>query len=94
MLHHLPASPNSPTSIQLAILNAGSTIGRTLPVTLADKLGVYNLLIPSILASAVLIFALFGATSTGGVITVAVLFGFSSGACAPQFIISPDRPSR
>ncbi|KAM5539789.1 hypothetical protein V8D89_006602 [Ganoderma adspersum] len=68
------------TTYILAILNAGSTIGRTLPVTLADKLGVYNLLIPSILASAVLIFALFGATSTGGVITVAVLFGFSSGA--------------
>ncbi|PIL29385.1 MFS general substrate transporter [Ganoderma sinense ZZ0214-1] len=82
------------TTYILAILNAGSTIGRTLPVTLADRLGVYNLLIPSILASGVLIFALFGATSTGGVITVAVLFGFSSGACAPQFIISPDRPSR
>ena len=37
---------------------------------------------PSILASAVLIFALFGATSGGGVVAVAVLFGFSSGACA------------
>lgn len=94
MLTNLPASPETPFAAQLAILNAGSTLGRTLPVTLADKLGVYNLLIPSILTSAVLIFALFGATSTGGVITVAVLFGFSSGACAHHFIIYPDRPSR
>ncbi|KAI1790028.1 MFS general substrate transporter [Ganoderma leucocontextum] len=80
MIYNRPAVSDARASIQLAILNAGSTIGRTLPVTFADKLGVYNLLIPSILASAVLIFALFGATSTGGVIVVAVLFGFSSGA--------------
>ncbi|TBU39592.1 MFS general substrate transporter [Dichomitus squalens] len=68
------------TTYILAILNAGSTLGRVLPVALANQLGVYNMLLFSILMSAVLIFALFGATSAGSVITVAVLFGFSSGA--------------
>ncbi|KAI0752945.1 major facilitator superfamily domain-containing protein [Daedaleopsis nitida] len=68
------------TTYILAILNAGSTLGRTLPVMLAPKLGVYNLLLAAVLTSAALIFAIFGATNTPGVIVVAVLFGFSSGA--------------
>lgn len=50
-------------------------------MALADRLGVYNMLLPAILASAVLLFALFGAADTGGVVAVAALFGFSSGAC-------------
>ncbi|KAI0824487.1 MFS general substrate transporter [Trametes gibbosa] len=68
------------TTYILAILNAGSTLGRILPMALADKLGVYNMLLPAILASAVLVFALFGATGSGPVVIVAALFGFSSGA--------------
>lgn len=50
-------------------------------MALADRLGVYNMLLPAILASAVLLFALFGAADTGGVVAVGALFGFSSGAC-------------
>ncbi|KAI0717823.1 major facilitator superfamily domain-containing protein [Cerioporus squamosus] len=68
------------TTYILAILNAGSTLGRTIPVALADKLGVYNMMLPAMATSAALIFSLFGATTTPGVIVVAVLFGFSSGA--------------
>ncbi|EIW53756.1 MFS general substrate transporter [Trametes versicolor FP-101664 SS1] len=68
------------TTYILAILNAGSTLGRILPMALADRLGVYNMLLPAILTSAVLLFALFGAADTGGVVAVAALFGFSSGA--------------
>ncbi|KAI0357968.1 MFS general substrate transporter [Trametes cingulata] len=75
--HHV--APEVTTYI-LAILNAGSTVGRILPMALANKLSVYNMLLCAILASAVLLFSLFGATSTGGVISVAALFGFSSGA--------------
>ncbi|KAI0665325.1 major facilitator superfamily domain-containing protein [Trametes maxima] len=71
------------TTYILAILNGGSTLGRILPLALADALsvGVYTMLLPAILTSAALVFALFGATNTGGVVTVAALFGFSSGAC-------------
>ncbi|KAI0672576.1 MFS general substrate transporter [Trametes maxima] len=70
------------TTYILAILNGGSTLGRILPLALADALsvGVYTMLLPAILTSAALVFALFGATNTGGVVTVAALFGFSSGA--------------
>ncbi|KAI0686578.1 major facilitator superfamily domain-containing protein [Earliella scabrosa] len=68
------------TTYILAILNAGSTLGRTLPVALAPRLGVYNLLLGALLTSAALIFAIFGATATPGAVVVAVLFGFSSGA--------------
>ncbi|KAI0653724.1 MFS general substrate transporter [Cubamyces menziesii] len=68
------------TTYILAILNAGSTLGRILPVALADRVGVYNMLLPAILASAVLLFSLFAATDTAGVVSVAALFGFSSGA--------------
>ena len=41
----------------------------------------YNLLLGALLTSAALIFAIFGATATPGAVVVAVLFGFSSGAC-------------
>ncbi|RPD55506.1 MFS general substrate transporter [Lentinus tigrinus ALCF2SS1-7] len=83
------------TTYILAILNAGSTLGRTIPVALADKLGVYNMLLPAMAASAALIFSLFGATTTPGVIVVAVLFGFSSGAYVSLIppmlgLLSPD----
>ncbi|KAI0759284.1 MFS general substrate transporter [Trametes elegans] len=68
------------TTYILAILNAGSTLGRILPMALADRLGVYNMLLPAILISAGLVFSLFAATNTAGVVSVAALFGFSSGA--------------
>ncbi|KAL1939552.1 hypothetical protein VTO73DRAFT_9863 [Trametes versicolor] len=72
------------TTYILAILNAGSTLGRILPLLLAARLGagvgVYSMLLPAILASAVFVFALFGAQDSAGVAAVAALFGFSSGA--------------
>ncbi|TCD69759.1 hypothetical protein EIP91_006295 [Steccherinum ochraceum] len=67
-------------SYSLTILNAGSTAGRLLPPFLADKLGVYNILLPSILSAAALLFAMFGVKSSAGVVTEGLLFGFFSGA--------------
>ena len=66
---------------QLAILNAGSTLGRVLPVFLAGACGVYTMLLPALASSAALVFALFGAVKTPSVVAVAVLFGVSSGFC-------------
>ncbi|PCH37601.1 MFS general substrate transporter [Wolfiporia cocos MD-104 SS10] len=68
------------TTYCLAILNAGSTLGRLLPPSFADRTGVYNMLLPAIAACAALAFAIFGATSSAGVILVGLLFGFASGA--------------
>ncbi|KAH9920355.1 major facilitator superfamily domain-containing protein [Fomitopsis serialis] len=68
------------TTYSLAILNAGSTLGRLLPTFLADKVGVYNMLVPAMVACAGLIFAIFGATNGPGVVLVGSIFGFVSGA--------------
>ncbi|TFY54145.1 hypothetical protein EVJ58_g9032 [Rhodofomes roseus] len=68
------------TTYSLVILNAGSTLGRLVPTFLADKLGVYNMLVPAMAACAGLIFAIFGATNGPGVVLVGLIFGFVSGA--------------
>ncbi len=70
---------------QLAILNASSMFGRIIPNMLAPKYGVFNLLIFSGAACAVVIFALFGISTTAGIVIFAILSGFMSGACACIF---------
>jgi hypothetical protein len=62
-------------------MNAGSIPGRILPNLFADMYGPYNILIISCAAAGGLIFAMFGATTPGGVIAFTTLYGFASGAC-------------
>ena len=64
----------------LAILNAASVFGRLTPNLLADRLGPLNLLSAMSICAGILCFSLFGATSSGGLIVIAILFGFFSGA--------------
>ncbi|QRV97743.1 major facilitator superfamily transporter [Ceratobasidium sp. AG-Ba] len=64
----------------LAILNAASVLGRTIPNFIADKHGPFNLLIPCSAISGVLIFAMFGIKSSGALIVFSILYGFFSGA--------------
>ncbi|KAF5343740.1 hypothetical protein D9756_011441 [Leucocoprinus leucothites] len=64
----------------LAILNAGSVFGRVLPSFLADKLGVYNVLLPSLYISSGLGFALFGIHTSARLAVFALLYGFWSGS--------------
>jgi hypothetical protein len=60
-----------------------------LPNYLADKMGVINVLIFVSFSTGVLTFALFGVTTTGGVIVFAILYGFFSGSCqSPPFFLS------
>ena len=72
---------------QLAILNAGSTLGRLVPTFVADRVGVYNMLVPAMAACAGLIFAMFGATDGAGVVCVGLVFGFASGACESAAVL-------
>ncbi|KAG9077915.1 hypothetical protein FS749_010161 [Ceratobasidium sp. UAMH 11750] len=65
----------------LAILNAASIFGRTIPNFVADKYGPFNLLIPCATISGVLIFAMFGVKSSGALVVFGLLYGFFSGAC-------------
>ena len=62
------------------ILNAGSFLGRTLPNTLADKTGPFNLIAPCCLLVGVLTLCLIAVKNQGGLVALAVLGGFFSGA--------------
>lgn len=62
------------------ILNAGSIVGRLLPLFLADKLGKINVFFISSFATSLLILCLWIPVSgTAGTVVFAVLFGFTSG---------------
>ncbi|KAJ8518626.1 hypothetical protein ONZ45_g4304 [Pleurotus djamor] len=71
----------------ITIMNASSVFGRTIPNFLGDKFGPFNVMIPSTVISGGLIYAMFGASTTGGLITFAILYGFFSGGfvslCTP-----------
>ena len=62
------------------ILNAGSFVGRTLPNALADKTGPFNLIAPCCLLVGVLTLCLIAVKNEGGLVALAVLGGFFSGA--------------
>lgn len=74
----------------LAILNAASVFGRTIPNFMADKVGIFNVIIPCSGVVGVLIFAMFGVKSPGALIVFSILYGFFSGAfvslISPMFI--------
>ncbi|TFK37091.1 major facilitator superfamily domain-containing protein [Crucibulum laeve] len=63
------------TKYSITIMNAASIFGRTVPNFLAD----YYVIIISGTVSAGLIFAMFGATSAGGVAAFGIFYGFFSG---------------
>ncbi|KAG9103680.1 hypothetical protein FRC06_008931 [Ceratobasidium sp. 370] len=78
----------------LAILNAASIFGRTIPNFVADKYGPFNLLIPCATISGVLIFAMFGVKSSGALVVFGLLYGFFSGAfisLVPPVFVSLSR---
>ncbi|KAI0031761.1 major facilitator superfamily domain-containing protein [Vararia minispora EC-137] len=64
----------------LAVLNGASIPGRILFNGLSPRFGVFNFLIFTGIACAVLIFAMFGVSSVAGVAVLSVLYGFFSGA--------------
>ncbi|PCH39042.1 MFS general substrate transporter [Wolfiporia cocos MD-104 SS10] len=66
----------------IAILNAGSVVGRLVPNALADRFGVFNVICPSNVIAGAVLFAFFGATSVGAVVVFALIYGFFSGAFA------------
>ncbi|KAH7868024.1 major facilitator superfamily domain-containing protein [Lentinula edodes] len=70
----------------LAILNAGSLVGRTLPNILATIFGPLNLLIVACTASSVLLYIWFLATGNGAMLVFEAIYGVTSGAyvsCLP-----------
>lgn len=65
----------------LAFMNAGGVVGRILPAFLSDRIGRFNLLVPSALLSGLLCVTLWlSAHSYIRIITFCILYGFSSGS--------------
>ena len=62
-------------------MNTSSIFGRTLPNLLAEKIGIFNTLVPITAITGILVFAIFGITEAAGTVVFAVLYGFFSGSC-------------
>ena len=80
----------------VAIFNAASTLGRTAPNALSDKVGVFNLIAPCAFISGVLIFCMMAVKSEAAIIIEAVLIGFFTGvliALPPVciFVLTADK---
>lgn len=61
------------------ILNAGSVFGRTLPNWLSDKIGPFNVIFPGALICSVLVLCMLAVHTVGGIVVIALFFGFFSG---------------
>ncbi|EMD32180.1 hypothetical protein CERSUDRAFT_58834 [Gelatoporia subvermispora B] len=66
----------------LAILNASAIFGRCLLNYAADHFGYFNVMCPVSVVSTGLLFCLLRATSVGGVVAFAIVYGFFSGGFA------------
>jgi len=78
----------------LAILNGINALGRIIPSYFAQKVGIYQMLVPSTLLSGVLTFVMLAAKNTAGVVCVSVFFGFFSGVyiamLVPMLVLLSD----
>jgi len=71
----------------LVVLNGASTLGRVLPNLLVARSGIFNVMIPCVIASGLLVFCFLLLKNAAGTIVFAVLYGFFSGAYAS--LLSP-----
>ncbi|KAK2068949.1 hypothetical protein P8C59_003563 [Phyllachora maydis] len=80
----------------VAIVNGASFFGRIIPGALADRIGRLNVLAVAALATGVVTLCLTLATTPGGVVAYAVIFGFCSGAIVSGgsvvFALTADSP--
>ncbi|GAB7322744.1 hypothetical protein MBLNU13_g05326t2 [Cladosporium sp. NU13] len=66
----------------LAMLNAGSVVGRIVPGFIADHLGLLNTYTISTVGAAILAFAWIACRSMSGIIAFAIFYGFFAGCAA------------
>ncbi|KAI0711321.1 major facilitator superfamily domain-containing protein [Earliella scabrosa] len=71
----------------VAVMNGASFFGRTILNFLADQYGRFNIACPTAFISTGLVFLMFAATTTGGTVLFAILYGFFSGGFAS--LLSP-----
>ncbi|KAG6380144.1 major facilitator superfamily domain-containing protein [Boletus reticuloceps] len=82
---HVPGAPiqagipNDFAFYFIAIANGASAFGRILAGLLADRVGAINVMCPFIVVAAIMTFVWPFVTSQGGLIAIAVIYGFSCG---------------
>ncbi|KAL8709928.1 MAG: hypothetical protein Q9220_005378 [cf. Caloplaca sp. 1 TL-2023] len=79
----------------IAVMNAGSCLGRILPPLVADRIGSFNMLIPCSFIMAITAFTWISVKTTAGIIAFSVFYGFFTGsvlALPPTVLValSPD----
>ncbi|KIW28242.1 uncharacterized protein PV07_07921 [Cladophialophora immunda] len=75
--------PNSLAKYLVAILNAASTFGRTIPPFFADRIGRFTVFLSVTLLSSLITLCLWvPASGTAATVVFCLIFGFSSGAAA------------
>jgi len=93
VLHNIDAQT---AFYSIAILNAAAIPGRIIPNMLADYFGPYNVAIPCVISCGLLIFAMLGIKTVAGMVVLAILYGFMSGAIlaltAPAFAVLSKGP--
>lgn len=67
-------------------MNGLNAIGRIVPGWIAQKVGVFQTVVPSTLLSGILIFVMLAAHNTAGVVLFGIFFGFFSGVCKPSIV--------
>lgn len=63
----------------IAIFNAASTFGRTVPNAMSDRVGPFNLIAPSAVTCGVLMLCMIAVGSEAAIVILAILIGFFSG---------------
>ncbi|KAI0087793.1 major facilitator superfamily domain-containing protein [Irpex rosettiformis] len=76
---NLHGVPENVTRYLIPIMNAATLLGRIIPFMYAERFGCFNVIVPMTSIAGVLIFAMFGAGSTGGLLAFAIVYGTFAG---------------
>lgn len=80
MLFEVGAASQSTAFHLISVVTGGPIIGRLAPNLLALRIGMFNVVIPCVIFTGALAFALIGAKTLASIVVVSVLYGLFSGA--------------
>ena len=80
----------SPTNFKITILNAASAIGRVIPNMLIYRFGAFNVMVPCVYMTSILIFCSLAIHNAAGTMVFAIFYGFFSGACECRLFLPSE----
>ncbi|KAF2019536.1 putative monocarboxylate permease [Aaosphaeria arxii CBS 175.79] len=81
----------------LAVMNSTSIFGRTIPNVIADRIGVFNVVVPCTIFSAILCFCFAAVHTSAAIIVLMAFYGFFSGSFVsipPAIVVSLSLDAR